>query len=197
MNHTTSTLAMPTLCDGTSVGVVAVDNRDRHLLLRRVNFPPGFAPIAGHFDTHGHGNATLAANAQANHGVTLTSLAARIANRPLANACRRVPVAGGPLHTWTVYTAAAEGTVTAISDETATPGWYAPRQLQTLADRTVELAIDAIALTPNALIGLEPVWVLLYAALGTITVSPAGLAAVARLAAQLPPDPGGRNPNRT
>jgi hypothetical protein len=191
MNHTTLAIA-PRQCDGTSVGVIATDHKGRHLLLRRVKFPPGFAPIAGHGDEHPDRTAAIIAEADEELGVALTDLAVRIEDRPLANACRRVPVPGGPRHLWTVFTAQVEGTPRANRDEAAEPGWYTPGQLQNLAERTIAVACGAAGLP----VGLEPVWVLLYAALGYITVSPGGLAAAARMAAHLPPDPGGRNPNR-
>jgi hypothetical protein len=196
MNDTATVSALavaPRMCDGTSVGVDITDGTGRHLLQRRVKYPDGLAPIAGHVDEHP--NRTAAIHAEASHelGIGLKDLAVLIDDKPLTNACRRSPVDGGPQHRWTVFAARAVGTPTANGEETAETGWYTSAQLQQLADQTIAVARGALGLP----VGLEPVWVLLYAALGTITASPAALVAVARMAGWPPSDPGGRNPNQT
>lgn len=191
MNTTSAISAAPKLCDGTSVGVDVTDATGRHLLQRRVKYPPGFAPIAGHGDEHPNPIEAIRTEAREELGITLTGLVVLIDDRPLANACRRIPIPGGPLHRWTVFGAHTDQTPVSNSEETAEPGWYTTAQLQQLADQTIAVGQGAVGLP----VGLEPAWVLLYAALGTITVSPAALATATRMAAWLPPNPGEPNLN--
>lgn len=176
-------------CCGTSVGVLLVDDHDRTLLIQRALPPVGIAPPAGHALDE-HAGYVLAAVDEVAEEVGLTVLPQDLEllyDHWVSNRCRRRP-ANPPGHHWRVYrTRQWAGRLTPSPTETAGAAWYPPEHLQQLADRTVawtrgQLTDAAYTAEP----GLEPVWVVILADLGMVTLPPRALPRVL-IAAYRPP----------
>lgn len=178
---------MPKICDHKVVGVLIRDTAGDYLMFRRGTPPVGIAPVAGHVDDHGGYEA--AARAEVSEEVGLTVVGLRLAmTAQRANVCRRDPGVVPAGHHWKVFAADVEGDLAPSAREVAgQPIWLGPDDIQRLAGRTVayahgHLTEEEFAADP----GLEPVWVGLLAALGTVRLGGEDLAAVDLLARQAP-----------
>jgi 8-oxo-dGTP pyrophosphatase MutT (NUDIX family) len=177
------------VCDNTSVGVIIRDGAGRVLLIRRARPPIGLAPVAGHIDGHGDAPAAARAEVAEEIGLRVTSLSPRI-HRWRPNRCRRRTGPQGAGHLWTVFDAAATGTLRPDPAEAGAADWYTRGDVQRLAERTAAAARGALggqgfAADP----GLEPVWVAFLAEFGLVRLGEDDLAAAGRLS-QVPAGPG-------
>jgi ADP-ribose pyrophosphatase YjhB (NUDIX family) len=171
------------VCDHKSVGVLLPDEAGRRwLMFRRVRFPVGIAPAAGHVD--GHGGFAAAARAEVGEELGLQVQVLRQVTggwRPYP--CRRLASQPLPGHRWAVYLAEATGQLRPDPAEAAGARWYTRAELQRLADRTVAHALGLITPVEFAADpGLEPVWLDWLRAAGLIEVEPTDLYAVDDLA---------------
>lgn len=178
---------MPSLCDHKVVGVLIRNGAGEYLMFRRGTPPVGIAPVAGHVDDHGGFEAAARAEVSEEVGLTVVKLRpAMTAQR--ANACRRDPGVLSHGHHWEVFYADVEGDLAPSAREVAgEPMWLGPDALQQITDRTIAYAHGQI--TDNEFAadpGLEPVWVGLLAALGTVHVGGEDREAV-NLIARRPP----------
>lgn len=162
---------MPKICDRKVVGALIRNTNGEYLMFRRGTPPVGIAPVAGHVDDHGGYEAAARAEVSEEVGLAVVSLRpAMTAQR--ANACRRDPGALPHGHHWEIFTADVDGELAPSAREVAgEPMWLGPDALQQIADRTVayahgQMPDEDFAADP----GLEPVWVGLLAALGTVHV---------------------------
>ncbi len=181
---------MTRTCDNRSVGVLITDTHDRLLMFRRVKYPVGIAPVAGHVDEHG--TYTIAARAEVMEevGLTVTGLR-RVTGGWVPYPCRRQPAsATSPQigHQWAVYQATTHGTdIRLAPDEAAAANWYTHGQVQTLAEQTVMHAAGLISAEEFMVEpGLEPVWVRWLLDVGLVTIEASELDLVDRLARRGP-----------
>lgn len=157
-------------CDNKSVGVI-ISNPDGEIaLLKRARFPIGYAPPAGHIDTHGSAEQAAIDEVQEEVGlrISLSGLTTTIIQEhTVQNTCRRP---GGNHHVWDVFaTDTFEGEITPNQDEAKTAGWYDEAALQTLAQWTRAYQageIDESEWEKNP--GLEEIWVDFLTELGYI-----------------------------
>ncbi|MEV5703845.1 NUDIX hydrolase [Actinoallomurus sp. NPDC052274] len=165
------------------MGIIIVDPAGKHLLLERVKPPVGKAPAAGHVDEHGSTEDTARAETGEELGLTVVRLELLAVGGWLPNRCRREVRPGFNVgHQWTIYRADVTGDINPGADEARNVAWHSPRELQALADRTVDHArgrIDEKKFARDP--GLEPVWVDWYARLGVIEVADGDLKHVSAL----------------
>ena len=175
---------MTKVCDNRSVGVL-IQRGGMWLVFERATPPAGVAPVAGHVDDHGSPEAAAVAEVSEEVGLTVVGLELLL-NVTLPNVCRRP---GGDHHEWWVYRAGVYGDVAASERETRNPRWVAGRDLQDLADWTVERAHGRMSEAEfEADPGLEPVWCWLLDRLGIVDLEPGDLDPILALAAT-PPRP--------
>ena len=127
---------MEKYCDNTSVGVIVTNARNDMLLLDRARFPFGLAAPAGHIDEHGSPEQAAVSEVYEETGlkIPLSGLEKVIDARRVNNHCRRI---NGDYHIWTVFRAKnIDGKIVPSHDETKGAGWYAPQELQLLAELT-------------------------------------------------------------
>lgn len=145
---------MENLCDHTSVGVL-VWKKGRLLLIQRKKTPHGFAPPAGHVDSHGSFRDAAIAELREEVGLRATDVKLVALGRK-ENPCRRK---GGNWHYWHIYLAQVEGSVVQCVDEVETHRWVDEEELGQLAVRTEEYLGGQIAQSDwETTPGLEPVW---------------------------------------
>lgn len=169
-------------CCGEVVGVLVFDGAGRMLLFARQQPPPGVAPVAGHVGEHGGFEGAARAEVAEEVGLTVIALA-ELARGWRSTWCRR----GSAGHMWRIYRAEVTGSIRLADAEAADARWYAPAEVQALADRTVAHAQGRLSAAEFfADPGLEPVWLSWLAELGHISLSGAGLALVEQFAAQPP-----------
>lgn len=162
---------MPSTCDHTSVGVL-VERSGKLLLIERRKPPIGFAPPAGHVDSHRDANGEpdfeAAARAELFEEVGLKVLDLRlVAKGRKENTCRRI---GGSWHDWKIYRAIASGDVKPSAAEVKAFVWCSRRQLRSLAERTRQFQAGNVSQadwTINP--GLEPVWLDWLTEIGELT----------------------------
>ncbi len=163
-----------TVCDNTSVGVIARDNQDRILLIERKKFPYGWASPSGHCDGQGYSVACH------NEFEEETGLKVIGAPKPLIPKnprkyfkCRR----GGQYHDWQIFEVSWQGELKPNRDETKNAKWYTVDEIRELAEKTRNYVgrmkalsnpaipasarsstIEALEKEWQADPGLEPVW---------------------------------------
>ena len=143
------------VCDNKSVGII-VRQDNAILLIERKNFPPGFAPPAGHVDDHGGEQNAAKAELSEEVGLTVVELRPVIEDLRKENSCKRE---GGDYHHWWVYEAEATGELKASQDETKQAGWFTLDDIRELALRTEAYKRGEIGEDEwNEKPGLEPVW---------------------------------------
>lgn len=171
------------VCDNTSVGIVVVDDRGRHLMFDRATFPPGTAPAAGHIDDHGTAEDAARAEVEEELGLTVTGLT-HVTGWWRNNRCRRHPGPRGVGHEWTVFQASITGQLAPSARETKNVRWVDPAVLQELADRTIAYAQGQLTDADFAAgPGIEPVWMQWLANLAAISVTPDQLQQIEGVAA--------------
>lgn len=179
---------MTKVCDNSSVGVVITDDRGRVLLFQRTTPPVGRAPVAGHVDDHGAVEEAARAEVAEEVGLTVTALVPVIV-RWRNNVCRRQHGPIGPGHNWTVYRADVTGAVDTDPAEARDARWYAPAEVQRLAERTAAHArgdITAAAFAADP--GIGPVWAQFLQTLGLLDLHPADHQAIEHLTRRSPYD---------
>jgi len=123
---------MPSVCDHTSVGIIVKNKKGHVLLIERAQFPPGWAPPAGHIDKK-YGSAAEAAQRELEEEVGLyvrQSDLKEIHYRIHYNKCRRED---GWFHWWWVFEAKKwAGRVRVKKDEARAHLWAGPRKMQEL-----------------------------------------------------------------
>lgn len=158
-------------CCESSVGALVYDPAGRLLMITRAWHPIGIAPVAGHvWDEHDDPMAALAGELREEAGLTLTG-AQLLHEGWLPNRCQSRP---GPRrgHHWWIYDAQATGLLAPSLTETKGASWYAPEEVQTLANRTASWLHGAVTDEQwNASPGLEPVWLEHLARHGRITAT--------------------------
>lgn len=159
------------VCDHKSVGILIGDGDGSWLMFRRVRFPIGIAPAAGHVD--GHGGFAAAARAEVGEELglqvrTLRQITGGWRPYPCRRPTGRVGLTG---HLWAVYEAETSGQLRPDPAEAAGACWCTRAELQHLADRTVAHAHGVISPAQfSAEPGLEPVWLEWLHTAGLITV---------------------------
>lgn len=118
------------VCDHTSVGVLAHDEHGRLLLIRRKKPPFGIAPPSGHLDGLTYPVACFK-EFQEETGLRVVG-----APRPVIPKnprkdfeCRR----GGKYHHWQIFEVSWKGELKPSEDETLGAGWYSPEEIKALA----------------------------------------------------------------
>lgn len=155
----------PKVCDNKSVGML-IWNDGKLLLIERKLFPFGFAPPAGHVDSHGSWD--QAVRDEVNEEVGLIPKEIKlIAEGKKDNPCRRQ---GGSWHYWKIYEVRTEGELRRSEVETKQAGWYEKDRIAVLAKRTEkylahELSDEEWEESP----GIEPVWYQWFKELGVLT----------------------------
>lgn len=147
-------------CDNSSVGVIVRDEAGDYALLERRKYPVGIAPAAGHIDDHGSPEQAAIDEVHEELGIVLAFEGLKntiITARRVENQCRRPK---GDHHIWTVYEAiVTRQELHPDKDETKGGRWYAPEEVQALAERTKSYLHGEITekdWQQNP--GLEPVW---------------------------------------
>src|SRR3954471_14836781 len=121
---------MAKICDHTSVGML-VWKEGKLLLIERKNFPPGFAPPAGHVD--GDADFETAARRELKEEVGLDAQSLElIYEGRRENVCRRED---GSWHYWKIYKVEATGEVKRSKEETKQAGWYTPDEIEKMYDK--------------------------------------------------------------
>ena len=164
------------ICDNRGVGVIVTDQQGRYLIFDRATFPPGAAACAGHVDEHGSDEDAARAEVFEESGLTVDSLIV-IATGWRGNPCRRRPGRRGVGHEWTLYAARGYGELSPSPRETRNIRWAAGDEIQTLYQRTLDLATGMI--TPGEFErrpGLCPVWARWFSQAGVIRATPGQLA---------------------
>jgi 8-oxo-dGTP pyrophosphatase MutT (NUDIX family) len=156
MTETTSKL-----CDNKSVGIIVRNPEGSFALLKRAFFPIGYAPVAGHVDDHGSVEQAAIDEVAEEIGLTITKedlQPTAIAATRFNNHCRR---RGGTYHDWWVYMVDHySGEIVPDPEETKGADWYAPSELQQLADRTRDFQAQMIEQQDWVdAPGLEEIWV--------------------------------------
>lgn len=175
------------VCDNTSVGVIVTDGHGNYLLFDRNTFPAGTAPPAGHVDSHGSFEDAAVTEVFEETGLTVTSLR-QVTGGWRNNRCRRTPGPRGVGHEWQVYVATVTGDLDPSPRETRNARWLRRRDLQELADRTVDYVWTRV--NPRqweAEPGIEPVWVRWLEHVGLVIVSESDSEAIDALAGSLEP----------
>lgn len=141
-------------CDNKSVGML-VWKDDCLLLIERRKFPFGFAPPAGHVDSHG--SFEQAATDELSEEVGLDTQALKLLTEGRKeNPCRRK---GGSWHYWKIYEAQTVGEVKRSQEETKQAGFHPKTNLLSLAEKTEKYLRGEITDTDwEKSPGLEPVW---------------------------------------
>lgn len=151
------------VCDGTSVGVLVVDEPGNLLMFERATFPVGLAPVAGHLDDHGDAFAAAEAEVGEELGLKIVDTPRLLAHGWRPNVCQRTPdatpVLHRPGHFWTVLVASVEGTLDPSPRETRNARWMSLDEVAEHARITAawvagDVADETFATAP----GLEPVW---------------------------------------
>ncbi len=158
------------VCDNKSVGVIIRDTAGMVVLIKRANFPIGYAPVAGHIDDHGSVEQAAVDEVQEEVGLIITMEdlgSTSIAERRYTNHCRRQ---GGTYHDWWVFFVDKyQGEIKPDPNETKGADWYDVVELQRLADRTREYQAQMIEQADwEADPGLEETWVDMLVELGLI-----------------------------
>jgi 8-oxo-dGTP pyrophosphatase MutT (NUDIX family) len=151
---------MPKVCDNTSVGVVVKNIDGSFAILKRAKFPVGMAPPAGHIDDHGSAEQAALDEVEEELGLVIDPgdlQPTLIQKRRIDNRCSRD---GGDYHLWSVYEADQfVGDISPDPEETKGAGWYTPKQLQRLADRTKAYRNGKVAQEDwEKNPGLEEIW---------------------------------------
>ncbi|MDB5184507.1 MAG: hydrolase [Candidatus Saccharibacteria bacterium] len=157
-------------CDNMSVGVIIQSPEGAFALLERARFPIGIAPPAGHIDEHGQPEQAAVNEVQEELGLVIALNGLQntvIQGRRVNNQCRRP---GGTHHSWWIYEATKySGNLVPDAEETRGANWYAPDQLQALADRTKAFQAGQLSQKDwEANPGLEPVWFDFFTELGYV-----------------------------
>jgi len=142
------------VCNHTSVGML-VFQEDALLLIERKQFPPGFAPPAGHVDDGEEYETAAVRELEEEVGLTKESIELLAEGRK-ENRCRRE---GGGWHYWKIYKIEASGELARSESETKQAGFYSAEELQSLAKRTEEYLEGNISQEEwEQSPGIEPVW---------------------------------------
>jgi ADP-ribose pyrophosphatase YjhB (NUDIX family) len=151
-------------CNNTSVGIL-VQRADRLLLIERRRPPYGWAPPAGHVDD----GETYAQSAvrELREEVGLTAQHLTLVHRGrYGNRCRRPR---GDHHAWEVFTADTTGEPVRSEDETSAMRWVTPGELdQLVAVTRNHLAMGSGPEEWQHRPGLEPVWLEMLRAIGSV-----------------------------
>lgn len=125
------------VCDRTSVGIIARDEDERILILRRKKYPYGYCPPAGHCDGLSYPAACFK-EFEEETGLKIVG-----APKPLPlrepkiggpfGGCRR----GGEYHFWQVFEVRWRGTFSLNAEEAEWIGWKDAGEIMKLARRTV------------------------------------------------------------
>ena len=172
-----------TVCDNTSVGIIARDDSGRILLIERKKIPFGWAPPAGHCDGASYG---ITAFKEFEEEVGLRIIGAPkslvLKNPRKYFKCRR----GGEYHDWQIFEVSWEGSLVPSVVETNGARWYTTEEMKVLADKTAKylyrMKLAEKAEEPSwtkgiqksiekewqASHGLEPVWCEFFHELGII-----------------------------
>lgn len=145
---------MSSACDHKSVGIIVWQN-EKLLLIERKKPPYGYAPPAGHVDSHGGYEQAAREELKEEVGLTSTSLFLKIEGRK-ENRCRREE---GSWHYWKIYEAQTSGNIKPSPEETKKVIWAPRLMIQNLASRTkqyLENRLDEKEWEKNP--GIEPVW---------------------------------------
>ncbi|WP_017584319.1 NUDIX hydrolase [Nocardiopsis valliformis] len=186
---TTNTTTTTTRCCGTSVGA-RVRRRTpagwTYLLIGRAWWPNGHAPVAGHVaDAHEDAASALLAEMAEETGLQVSSH--RLLHQVhLPNLCASRPAFPLLGHRWWIYDATVTGTLAPDLEETTGAVWVNDRELQELADITINHAVDGLAARDLPHRALEAVWVEHLVRTGDIRARSDERAAVARLYATAP-----------
>lgn len=150
-------------CDNKSVGVIIRNEMGDFLMIERMKFPFGFAPVAGHVDEGGE-DYEAAAYRETLEEVGLgldkkTLLLDRVLENQLSTDCKRGG-GEGPWHHWQVYRAEEwSGEVKRSEDETKQAIWLTRSEIGALAERTEAYMRGKISEKEwEASPGLEEVW---------------------------------------
>jgi len=142
------------ICDHTSVGVLIWRNEEL-LLIERKKPPFGFAPPAGHLDSHGTYENAAKIEVREEVGLCLVCLEL-LTEGKRNNPCRR---SNGNWHYWKVYQGNAVGNVKPSGDETKGFIWANKQLLKNLAERSsLYIAGGVSDLDWQRTPGIEPVW---------------------------------------
>ena len=99
------------------------------LLIERKRPPFGFAPPAGHVDTHGSYEDATKKELSEEVGLETNKIKLLIEGRK-DNPCRR---RGGNWHYWKIYEAQAQGELNRSMEETKSAEWYSINEIKQLA----------------------------------------------------------------
>ena len=141
------------ICDNKSVGMIIRKGEDI-LLIERKKPPFGFAPPAGHLDGDSFDHSAIR-ETEEEVGLKSKGIKLLIEGRK-ENKCRR---SGGGWHYWKIYEIETEGDINRSEDETKQAGWYNPKQIKSLVNRTEKYLAGLIPENEwQQSPGLEPVW---------------------------------------
>jgi 8-oxo-dGTP pyrophosphatase MutT (NUDIX family) len=175
---------LESVCDNTSVFVIAYDEFGRVLVFERATFPAGVAVPAGHVDDHGTPRDAAITEVAEETGLQVVELT-EISAMWRGNRCRRHPGDQGTGHQCHVFQAAVTGDLNPSECEARNARWVTADELQALADRTVHYAHGRITDAEfEAGPGLEPVQVQFLVDAGLVLVSESDLVVIDRLAAR-------------
>ncbi len=150
------------ICDNTSVGVIALDDQGRILLVERRKFPTeilwrakaplqetspsfGWAPPFGHCDDCNYGSAAFREFEEKTGLQIVGAPMPLIPKNPRKNLkCRR----GGQYHDWQIFEVNWKGILKPNHDEIINAKWHTSEEIRKLAENTSNL------ISP----GLELVW---------------------------------------
>ena len=125
------------VCDNTSIGIIAKDTEGRILMIRRKNYPFGYAPPAGHCDGLSYPLACFK-EFEEETGLKVVGAPKPLVLRnskiggPFGGCCR-----GGEYHHWQIFEVDWRGELLA-SDEARWLGWKSHSEIINLAQRTVD-----------------------------------------------------------
>lgn len=121
------------ICDNTSVGVIALDDQGRILLVERRKFPFGWAPPFGHCDDHGYGSAAFREFEEKTGLQIVGAPMPLIPKNPRKNLkCRR----GGQYHDWQIFEVNWKGELKPSRNETKDAKWHTIEEICELAEKT-------------------------------------------------------------
>ena len=131
-----------TECDHTSVGVIARDSQNKILLIKRANYPFGFAPPSGHCDGLSYG-ITCIKEFEEETGLNVNRYVAPKPigiRRPLKKfQCKRPK---GDYHIWQIFEVIWQGEIRLNDRETKSIGWYSPAEIKTMMRKTDQHLAD-------------------------------------------------------